>query len=135
MVFLVPYDGCERIPGCTLHAVHYTCKSSQLIILNVFKYKKSTFLKLWCKLNTHQIVKTYPFCFLCDYFGDSLDVMFPHFPNHFHLCFYDFLGCFYCFPLVFPPFPILNFVVHKDSTNYFTIIKIFLNSFCQTKFH
>ena len=25
--------------------------------------------------------------------------------------FYNFLGCFYCFPSVFPPFPILNFVI------------------------
>ena len=43
----------------------------------------SRFLQFWCKLNTRGIVKPYPFRFLCDYYGDSLDVMFPQFPNHF----------------------------------------------------
>ena len=35
------------------------------------------------KLNTRRIVKTYSFRFLSDYYGDSLDIMFPQFPNHF----------------------------------------------------
>ena len=43
----------------------------------------SRFSQFWCKLNTRGIVKTSPFCFLRDYFGDSLDVMFPQFPGHF----------------------------------------------------
>ena len=42
----------------------------------------SRFLQFWCKLNTHEDVKNCPFCFLRDYYGDSLDVMFPQFPNH-----------------------------------------------------
>ena len=49
----------------------------------------------------------------CSYYGDFLDIMFPHFPNHFlpfpmvfPAC---FLSYFYCFPSVFPPFPILDF--------------------------
>ena len=39
----------------------------------------------------YRIVKTCPFRFLRDYYGDTLDVMFPQFPNYFLL-----------FPLVFP---------------------------------
>ena len=53
-------------------------------------YKTLRFLRFWFKLNTHRIVKTCPFCFLRDSYGDSLDVMFPQFPNHFLL-----------FPMVF----------------------------------
>ena len=49
-------------------------------------------LQFWRKLNTRGILKTCPFCFLRDYYGDSLDVMFPQFLNH-----------FLPFPLVFPP--------------------------------
>ena len=68
-----------------------------------------------CKLNTCRIVKTYSFCFLCNYYGDSINVMLFQFPNHF-LLFpmvfpYDFLGCFYCFLSVFLLFPILDFVI------------------------
>ena len=66
-----------------LHAIHQTCKSSQLIILNVFNYKMQRFLQFSGKLNTRKIVKTCPFRFLLDYYGDSRDVMFPQFPNHF----------------------------------------------------
>ena len=51
----------------------------------------SRFLQFWCKLNTRGIVKTCPFCFLHDYYGDSLNVMFPQFPNH-----------FLPFPMLFP---------------------------------
>ena len=51
----------------------------------------SRFLQFWCKLNTCGIGKTYPFSSLRDYHGDSLDVMFPQFPNH-----------FLPFPMVFP---------------------------------
>ena len=43
-------------------------------------YKTLRFLRFWFKLNTHRIVKTCPFCFLRDSYGDSLDVMFPQFP-------------------------------------------------------
>ena len=35
----------------------------------------SRILQFWCNLNTRKIVKTCRFCFLRDYYGDSLDVM------------------------------------------------------------
>ena len=143
----------------------------------------SRFVQFWCKLSTSSIVKTCPFRFPRDYYGDSLDVMLPQltisyrFPwclgivslvflqlprmlllgvsttssmlllgvsttssdaspccfynflgcfslvflqlprmlllgasttslNASPWCFYKFLRCFYCFPSVFPPFPI-----------------------------
>ena len=74
-----------------LHAIDKTCKSFQLIILNIFKYKTSRFLQFWCKLYTRRIVKTCLFRFLRDYYGNSLNDMFPQFPNH-----------FLPFPMVFP---------------------------------
>ena len=43
------------------------------------------FLEIWCKLNTCKIVRTCLFCFLHHYYSDSLDIMFPQFPNHFLL--------------------------------------------------
>ena len=43
----------------------------------------SRFLQFWCKLNTRTIFETCPFRFLRDYYGDSLDVMFAQFLNHF----------------------------------------------------
>ena len=46
-------------------------------------YKLQRFLKFLSKLITRSIVKTCPFRFLLDYYGDSFDVMFPQFPNHF----------------------------------------------------
>ena len=67
----------------------------------------STFLQFWCKLNTPRIVKTCPFCFLRDYYGNSLDVMFPHFSNHFLL-----------FPMVFPYVPLR---VSTNSLGIFTV--------------
>ena len=79
-----------------LHAIHQACKSSQLIILNVFKYNMSRFLKFWCKLNIRRIAKTCSFRFLRDYYGDFLDVMFSQFPNH-----------SYRFPWYFPIFPLM----------------------------
>ena len=104
-----------------LQAIHQTCISSHLITLNVFKYKISRFLKFWCKLNTRRISKTCPFRFC------MIKIMIPSMlssPNfltisyRFHdvfTCFpqrfYDFLGCFYYFPSVFPPFPILDFAL------------------------
>ena len=30
----------------------------------------------------HEFVKLCLFCFSCNYYGDSLNVMFPRFPNH-----------------------------------------------------
>ena len=51
----------------------------------------SRFLQFWCKLFTRRIVNTCLFRFLRDYYGDSLNVTFPQFPN-------DFLP----FPMVFP---------------------------------
>ena len=73
------------------HAIHQTCKYSQLIILNAFKYIMQKFLQFWGISNTWRIAKTCQLCFLRDYCDDSLDVMFPQFPNHFLL-----------FPMVFP---------------------------------
>ena len=59
---------------------------------------KSRFLQLWCKLNTRKTVENCLFCFLSDYYGDYLDVVFPQFSNHFLL-----------FPMVFPHvFPIVS---------------------------
>ena len=43
----------------------------------------SKFLQFWCKLNTRRIVKICPFRFLRNFYGNSLDFMFPHFPNLF----------------------------------------------------
>ena len=119
----MPYVRCEKIPGFTYSHNSLDLWSSQLIILNVFKYKVLRFLQFCCKLNTCEIVKTCPFHFLSDYCGDSLDVMFPQFPNH-------FLPLPRVFPNVSPnastisfgvstvspqcpppPFPILGFVV------------------------
>ena len=73
----------KRIPGFTSASSLLDFPSSQLIILSVFKYKMSSLLQCWCKLNTREAVKTSPFCFLRDYYGDSLNVIFPQFPNHF----------------------------------------------------
>ena len=72
----------------------------------------SRFLQFWCKLNTRRIVKTcLSVSFFRDYYDDSLDVMFPQFPNHlppFPMAFPhvspSVSGCFYCFPTVFPRF-------------------------------
>ena len=49
------------------------------------------FLQFFCKLNTNKIVKTFLFHFVRDCYVNSLDVMFPKFPNLFLL-----------FPMVFP---------------------------------
>ena len=76
-----------------LHLIHYTCKNSQLIILIVFK---SFFFKK----------KKCLFCFLCDYYGDYLNVMFLQFPNH-----------FLPFPMVFPNvFPTVSTISVGVST-------------------
>ena len=93
--YMLDVKGCLDSP---LHAIRQIYKSSKLIILSVFKYKMSRFLKFWCKLNTHEIFKACLFCFLRDYYGDSLDAMFPQFPDH-----------FLPFPVVFPHvFPSLS---------------------------
>ena len=81
----------------TLHAIHQTCKRSQLIILNLFKYKMSRFLQFWCKLNTSRIVKTCPFRFLRDY-NSVIPSM---------LCFLSFLIISYRFPWCFRIFPLV----------------------------
>ena len=73
----------KRFLDSPLHLTHQTCKSSQLIFLNVFKHKMYRVLRLLCRLNTHTIFKTFSFRFLCDYYGDSVDVMLHQFPNHF----------------------------------------------------
>ena len=120
-----------------LHVIHKTCKSSQLRILNVFKCKMLRFLKFWCKSNTRRIVETFPFRFLRDYFGDTLNVMLPSFLT----IFYRFPQCFYMFPLVFlpfsrvillfslsvSPFPILDFAEKYDT---FIVRLLNFLSFC-----
>ena len=54
-------------------------------------YLSIKFLQFWDKLNTRRIVKTCPFRFLRDYYGNFLDVIFPKFPNR-----------YLPFPMVFP---------------------------------
>ena len=71
------YIGYERIPGFT------SAQNSLDIISNVFKHKISRIL-VQIKY-TRKLVKTCPFRFLYDYYDDSLDNMFPQFPNHFLL--------------------------------------------------
>ena len=87
----------------------------------------SRFLQFWCKLNTRRIVKNCRFCFLRNYYGDFLDLIFLQFPNH-----------FLPFPMVFshvspsvstissgvstvssvfPPFPILDFAGCLDTNS------------------
>ena len=69
----------------------------------------SRFLQIWCKLNTLEIVKTCPIRFLRDYYGNSLDVMFPQFPNHFlpfPMVFPHVSPSVSIFPLVFLLFPL-----------------------------
>ena len=63
-------------------------------------------LQFWWKLNTRGIVKTCPFRFLRDYYGDTLDVMFLQFPNHFPWCFRMFPLVFLQFPREFQLFPL-----------------------------
>ena len=72
------YVGFERIPGFTSSRNWSGLKFSQSIILNAFKYKMSRFLHFGGKLNTRGTVKTV----LRDYYCDTLNVMFPQFPNH-----------------------------------------------------
>ena len=100
-----------------LHAIHETCKSSQLIIVNVFKDKMSSCLRFWYKLNTRGIVKSCVLCFLRDYYGDSPDVVFPRFL----FISYRLPWCFRMFPLVFLRFPrvFLLFPIGASPVSYF----------------
>ena len=100
-----------------LHAIHETCKSSQLIIVNVFKDKMSSYLRFWYKLNTRGIVKSCVLCFLRDYYGDSPDVVFPSFL----FISYRLPWCFLMFPLVLLRFPwvFLLFPIGASPVSYF----------------
>ena len=100
-----------------LHAIHETCKSSQLIIVNVFKDKMSSYLQFWYKLNTRGIVKSCVLCFLRDYYGDSSDVVFPSFL----FISYRLPWCFRMFPLVLLRFPwvFLLFPIGASPVSYF----------------
>ena len=104
-----------------LHAIHETCKSSQLIIVNVFKDKMSSCLRFWYKLNTRGIVKSCVLCFLRDYYGDSPDVVFPSFL----FISYRLPWCFRMFPLVFLRFPrvFLLFPIGASPVSYFRFCK------------
>ena len=64
------------------------------------------FLQFLCKLNTNKIVKTCLFPFVRDCYVNSLDVMFPQFPNHFLLFPMVFPHVFLRFPWVFLLFPL-----------------------------
>ena len=70
-----------------------------VFILNALDFpskKFCKFLHFLQKLNTREIVKAYLVCFPCFYYyGNSLNVMFPRFPNH-------FLSFSMVFPNVFP---------------------------------
>ena len=125
----VLYVGCERMPGFTSARISLDLKKFSINIL------KCIFLQFWWKLNTRRIVKTCPFRFMCDCYGDSLDVIFLQFPNHFlpfpmvffpcfPWCSYDFLRCFYCFPSAFPQFPNLDFanLVTDIRQNYASVL-------------
>ena len=105
----------KRFLDSPLHAIRQTCTSSQLIILNVFSYKMLRFLQFLDKINTRRIAKTFPFRFLGDYYGDSLDVLFPQFPINFLPFLIVFLhisasvsttssGAFTVYPQCFPRF-------------------------------
>ena len=100
-----------------LHAIHETCKSSQLIIVNVFKDKMSSYLRFQYKLNTRGIVKSCVLCFLRDYYGDSPDVVFPSFL----FISYRLPWCFRMFPLVLLRFPwvFLLFPIGASPVSYF----------------
>ena len=100
-----------------LHAIHETCKSFQLIIVNVFKDKMSSYLRFWYKLNTRGIVKSCVLCFLRDYYGDSPDVVFPSFL----FISYRLPWCFRMFPLVLLRFPwvFLLFPIGASPVSYF----------------
>ena len=75
-----------------------------------FKYTMSRFLQFWGKLNTRRIIKTCSL-FLHDYYGDSLDVLFPQFSNH-------FLPFPMVFPYVSPSVPTISSGV--STVSYFT---------------
>ena len=102
----------------TLHAIHQTCKSSQLTILNLFKCKISRFLQFWCKLNTRRFVKTCPFRFLRNY--NSVIPSMLCFPSFLTIS-YRFSWYFLMFPLVFLRFPrvFLQFPFNVSPVSYF----------------
>ena len=70
-----------------------------MFILNALDFpskKFCNFLHFLQKLNAREIVKAYLVCFPCFHcYGNSLNVMFPRFPNH-------FLSFSMVFPNVFP---------------------------------
>ena len=74
----VLYVGCERMPGFTSA---YNLLDLKKFSINILKC--IYVLQFWWKLNTRRIVQTWAFCFPRDYYGDTLDVIFPQFPNHF----------------------------------------------------
>ena len=76
--------------GSPLSAIHQTCKSSLLIILNVFDFaiKKTCNFYIFC---AREILKIYQFRLPRDYLGDSLNIMILWFSNS-----------FLPFPMLFP---------------------------------
>ena len=84
----------------------------------------SRFSLFWCKLNAryinvYTIVKPFRFVFCVIIMAIPSIKCFPSFltisyRSHgvsacFSWCFYNFLGCFYCFPSVFPPVSYFRF--------------------------
>ena len=116
--FMLDVEGFLESP---LHAFHQSCKSSQLMYLNVFKYKMLRFLQFQCKLNTRGIAKACSFRFfmiitvipsmLCFPSFLTISYGFPWCLCMFPMVFLRFRPVFLQFPLsVFPPSPILDFV-------------------------
>ena len=100
-----------------LHAVHYTSKSSQLIILSLFQYKMSEILQFWCKLNTSRILNPVRFAFCVIIIVIPSMICFPSFLT----ISYCFPSCFRMFPLVFLRFPwvFLLFPLSVSTVSYF----------------
>ena len=79
-----------------LDAIHQICKSSQVIILNVFQYKMSNILQFVANQIHTELLKPARFVFC---------VIIMVIPSM--LCFSSFLTISYCFPWCFRMFPLV----------------------------
>ena len=107
------YVGFERTPG------FISARNS----LDLQKFM-SRFLQFWCNFG--------PFCFLRDYYGGFLDVIFPQFPNH-SLPF----PMVFTFPLVFLRFPrvFLLFPPSASRVSYFRFCDLLIHNLFAYLFH